>query len=139
MLLFPSISDSCNCMNYVSYWGGRNHFVFVGDSRIRQLYLEVVGLFGKESIKSSKYHGKLSFSDAKTNVLVVRLTFHNNNGVDVSVRLHYNAWFLFLIFKLLKEFFWAPFVDNSMREILDFWTRSDSSPRLVVIGSALVN
>lgn len=63
-------------MNYVSYWGGRNHFVFVGDSRMRQLYLEFVGLLSKESLKSSKYHGKLSFSDAKTNVLVVRLTFH---------------------------------------------------------------
>ncbi|XP_065312386.1 N-acetylneuraminate (7)9-O-acetyltransferase isoform X7 [Dermacentor albipictus] len=31
-------AESRMCLRYIAYWGGKNHIVFVGDSRIRQLY-----------------------------------------------------------------------------------------------------
>ncbi|ESP04229.1 hypothetical protein LOTGIDRAFT_180023 [Lottia gigantea] len=44
-------SDARMCMHYLSYWGGRNHIVFLGDSRIRQLYFDFVNLINRWSIK----------------------------------------------------------------------------------------
>ncbi|KAH6946094.1 hypothetical protein HPB50_011621 [Hyalomma asiaticum] len=31
-------AESRMCLRYIAYWGGKNHIVFAGDSRIRQLY-----------------------------------------------------------------------------------------------------
>src|SRR5690349_18506336 len=36
-MFFPN-RDTRMCMQYIAYWGGRNKIVFMGDSRIRQIY-----------------------------------------------------------------------------------------------------
>ena len=38
MLHNYSRTDSRMCMRYIAYWGGKNTIVFVGDSRMRQIY-----------------------------------------------------------------------------------------------------
>lgn len=35
-------SDTRKCFRYLAFWGTQNHFVFIGDVRIRSLYLEMV-------------------------------------------------------------------------------------------------
>ena len=60
-------------MHYVSYWGGHNHFAFVGDSRIRQLYMEMVDLIAekKEEQEELKPHHDLHFQDKRINIKIV--------------------------------------------------------------------
>ncbi|XP_074654898.1 N-acetylneuraminate (7)9-O-acetyltransferase-like isoform X2 [Tubulanus polymorphus] len=65
-----SKSDSRNCMHYISYWGGYNHIVFLGDSRIRQLYHEFVGMFSNKPPQKGKQHHDMHFSDEKINLKV---------------------------------------------------------------------
>lgn len=60
------------CMHYISYWGGRNHFAFVGDSRIRQVYFEFVNLISSDPIEQYKAHADIHFSDEKINARAVR-------------------------------------------------------------------
>ena len=60
-------------MHYISYWGGRNHIAFVGDSRIRQLYFDFVGQLSADEVKSFKAHSDLSYIDEKLKLQVVRL------------------------------------------------------------------
>uniref|UniRef100_A0A8D8B654 CAS1 domain-containing protein 1 n=1 Tax=Culex pipiens TaxID=7175 RepID=A0A8D8B654_CULPI len=35
-------TDTRKCFRYLAFWGTQNHFVFIGDVRIRSLYLEMV-------------------------------------------------------------------------------------------------
>jgi len=60
-------------MRYISYWGGRNHIAFIGDSRIRQLYFHFAGLLSKDEIKTYKAHSDLRFIDEKLGLEVVGL------------------------------------------------------------------
>ncbi|BFZ21935.1 hypothetical protein BsWGS_24974 [Bradybaena similaris] len=63
-------ADAKTCMHYVSYWGGHNHFAFVGDSRIRQLYYEFIGLINDKLDVDTKAHTDLQFHDSKINIKV---------------------------------------------------------------------
>jgi len=60
-------------MHYISYWGGRNHIAFVGDSRIRQLYFDFAGQLSKDEVKAFKAHSDLRFIDEKLSLEVVSL------------------------------------------------------------------
>jgi len=39
------LSDIANCFNYVKYLNGRNYFLFIGDSRIRQVFVSFIKQF----------------------------------------------------------------------------------------------
>ena len=58
-------------MHYISYWGGKNYIVFIGDSRIRQLYFDFVNMLSEKPIEIKKAHSDLTFSDEKINLRVV--------------------------------------------------------------------
>lgn len=58
-------------MRYVAYWGSKSNIVFIGDSRIRQLYFSFVQFIGNDVVTTSKAHSDLQFRDAKMNVQVV--------------------------------------------------------------------
>jgi len=60
-------------MHYISYWGGRNHIAFVGDSRIRQLYFDFAGLLSNDEVKAFKAHSDLRHIDEKLSLEVVSL------------------------------------------------------------------
>lgn len=84
-----SKSDSLNCMRYISYWGGKNDIAFVGDSRIRQLYYEFIGLLSNEEIVPEKKHANLSFTDPKSSLQVRFIWSPLLNASMLSV---YDKW-----------------------------------------------
>ncbi|GFS21716.1 CAS1 domain-containing protein 1 [Elysia marginata] len=106
-------ADARMCMHYISYWGGHNHFTFVGDSRIRQLYHNFFSLIADvpvseiESTAERKAHHDLHFSDSKINIKI--------------------------------DFLWHPMVNASMYDVYYKWLKSDqpsTRPNVVITGSS---
>lgn len=59
-------------MHYISYWGGHNHFAFIGDSRIRHLFYDMVRLVSEKEVKEEALaHHDIHFSDNKINMKIV--------------------------------------------------------------------
>ncbi|CAL1272802.1 unnamed protein product [Larinioides sclopetarius] len=66
-----SSSDSQMCLQYIAYWGGKTHIVFIGDSRIRQLYYGFVSLINpKYVIEDNIAHHNIHYSDKELKVYV---------------------------------------------------------------------
>ncbi|XP_076459407.1 N-acetylneuraminate (7)9-O-acetyltransferase-like isoform X2 [Babylonia areolata] len=82
-------ADARMCMHYISYWGGRNHIAFIGDSRIRQLYFEFVNLLSMEVMEEYKAHSDVHFSDEKINA---RVDFLWHPMVNASMYDVYHNW-----------------------------------------------
>ncbi|XP_037508016.1 N-acetylneuraminate 9-O-acetyltransferase [Rhipicephalus sanguineus] len=64
-------AESRMCLRYIAYWGGKNHIVFVGDSRIRQLY----GAFVQQvqpSPAPQQGHRDLLYEEKDLHLTVVR-------------------------------------------------------------------
>lgn len=97
-------------MRYITYWGGRNHIVFLGDSRIRQLYYAFIEQTSikplPELVKQQKAHQNLEYRDQEL--------------------------------KLHTEFRWCPFVNETMSEAYRQWISSDPNlqPKIIITGSA---
>ncbi|CAN7990099.1 unnamed protein product, partial [Ixodes hexagonus] len=110
MLHTYSNAESRMCMRYIAYWGGKNHIVFMGDSRIRQLYLAFV-----HQVQPSS---SLPEDDLKENI------HHDLKFVDKDL-------------KLTVEFLWSPMVDTSMRTSCTRWLSHGSAerPTVLVLGS----
>jgi len=82
--------DSKRCMRYIAYWGGKNHIVFLGDSRIRQLYYEMVKHFNPDDpLMDTKAHGHLKFSDEQ---LKLTVEFLWQPVVNSSMMEVYESW-----------------------------------------------
>lgn len=85
--------DSRRCMRYLAFMGHHNHFVFIGDARIRQLYKSFVSQFmvdGKTSdLTELPENSDLGFNDGQL--------------------------------KLNVQFLWRPRLDNSMIADLRGW------------------
>ncbi|XP_077544397.1 N-acetylneuraminate (7)9-O-acetyltransferase isoform X2 [Haemaphysalis longicornis] len=98
-------AESRMCLRYIAYWGGQNHIVFMGDSRIRQLYWALVHQVqqpGGAAAEGQQAHRDLRFEEKD-----LRLTV---------------------------EFLWRPLVeDGSMRVAAARWLGA-GGPRLLVVG-----
>ncbi|GAB6019038.1 hypothetical protein CHUAL_000666 [Chamberlinius hualienensis] len=81
--------ESKMCMRYIDYWGGKNHIVFVGDSRIRQLYYEMVKHFDPKQNIDVKAHSNLKFRDQQ---LKLTVQFVWSPMVNSSMMLMYDEW-----------------------------------------------
>ncbi|UYV74292.1 CASD1, partial [Cordylochernes scorpioides] len=85
-----STSDARMCMRYIAYWGGTNRLVFIGDSRIRQLYEAFVStLSPKFSIDKSARHQDHSYRDPD---LKLDAMFLWQPLVDNQMASIYNRW-----------------------------------------------
>jgi hypothetical protein len=97
-------------MRYITYWGGRNHIVFLGDSRIRQLYYAFIEQTSvkqlSDTVQQSKAHQNLEYRDKEL--------------------------------KLHTEFHWCPFVNETMAQTYREWLSSDAvlQPKIIITGSA---
>ena len=95
-------------MRYIAYWGGRNHIVFMGDSRIRQLYYAFIKLVSTKEVSSSSSeappHHNLSFQEHDLNL-------------DV-------------------QFLWYPVLDEAFFRQYESWLQGDAvkRPKMVVTG-----
>lgn len=62
------------CLRYIAYWGGQNHIVFMGDSRIRQLYWALVHQVqqpGGAAAEGQQAHRDLRFEEKDLRLTVV--------------------------------------------------------------------
>ncbi|XP_054167954.1 N-acetylneuraminate 9-O-acetyltransferase-like [Oppia nitens] len=101
--------DSRMCLRYIAYWGGKNHIVFLGDSRIRQLYYAFI----------------------KTCV-------PNENLINTAYPAHHDLEYKERDLKLDVRFLWHPVVNESMTKVFTQWLSLQVSerPNLIVMGSA---
>ncbi|XP_053207163.1 N-acetylneuraminate 9-O-acetyltransferase-like [Panonychus citri] len=108
MLHTYSKMDSRVCLRYIAYWGGQNYIVFIGDSRIRQLYYAFINLI-----------------NPNLDTPIVDSPVHHDMKVEEK-DLH-----------LKVEFLWRPVINESMFTSYQNWLNSDIStrPEVVVTGS----
>ena len=97
------------CLRYIAYWGGKNNIVFLGDSRIRQLYYAFI-----------------------------KTCSPNEESINSQYAAHHDLEYKEHDLKLDVRFLWQPIVNESMAQVFKEWLTRDSSrrPNLVVMGSA---
>ncbi|XP_043289207.1 N-acetylneuraminate 9-O-acetyltransferase isoform X2 [Venturia canescens] len=100
-------TDSRRCLRYLAFMGHRNHFIFSGDARIRQLYKSFVSQFVVDGKPSD-------FADLPTR--------SDLNFKDAQLRLH-------------VQFLWRPRLDDSLIEDFRGWM-TGKAPSMVVAGCA---
>ena len=90
MLHNYSRTDTRICMQYIAYWGGHNTFVFMGDSRIRQIFRA----FAKHVSSRSESAVRADESDLKYEEkdLKVDLRFLWRPLLNSSVSVSYQSW-----------------------------------------------
>lgn len=105
-------TDSRRCLHYRAFIGHKNHFVFIGDSRIHQLYKSFVSQF---TIDGKSYSEPVDFSPK------IDLNFH-----DMQLRLK-------------VEFLWRPRLNDAMVNDFRGWmdANEDETPSMIVAGSAV--
>ncbi|XP_043525407.1 N-acetylneuraminate 9-O-acetyltransferase [Frieseomelitta varia] len=105
MMHYYTQTDSRRCLRYLAFMGHRNHFAFIGDARIRQLYKSFISQFvidGKASdLTELPENSDLNFNDAQL--------------------------------RLNVQFLWRSQLDNSMIEDLRNWIKTDA-PSLIISG-----
>lgn len=103
--------DARLCMQYIAYWGNSNSILFIGDSRIRQIYHSLVKLIAIQSVDSTYESAKNAHHD---------LSFASNDlNLDIS-------------------FIWKPFLDDSFDQVFQKWhkvTDSKKKPKMIIAGS----
>ncbi|XP_034943089.1 N-acetylneuraminate 9-O-acetyltransferase [Chelonus insularis] len=107
MMHHYSQTDSRRCLRYLAFMGHKNHFVFTGDERVRQLYKSFISQFiidGKGSdLSDFPKKSDLNFNDAK-----LRLDVH---------------------------FLWRPQLNEFMIKDFRNWMKGDA-PSMVIGGCA---
>lgn len=94
--------DTRRCFRYLAFLGSHNHFVFIGDSRIRQLYesfLSQLEVRGHMTQPKDHPHTDLSFGDAQ---LRLRVQFIWSPVVSRHMVDKFNEWKVCEIKKLKK-------------------------------------
>ena len=106
-------TDTERCFKYNRFWGGHNHLVFIGDTRVRQLYLSTRrwAESGREQEVSQTSPGSAPVTKGDLN-----LQWDN------------------LAQNLKLDYYWAPLVNENMMEILETW-KTGRGPTVIVIGS----
>ena len=107
-------TDTERCFKYARFWGGHNHLVFIGDSRVRQLYLST-----RRWVESGREQEPSQTSPGWTDL--------NHQG-DLNLQWDNLAQ------NLRLDYYWAPLVNESMMEILETW-KTGRGPTVIVIGS----
>jgi hypothetical protein len=76
---FLNFRDTRRCIRYLAFWGRHNHFVFIGDSRILDIYTgfldhltgrDTSGSLDSLTPRSSQAYQNNTFSDSQLRVTV---------------------------------------------------------------------
>lgn len=100
--------DSKRCLRYLAFLGKHNHIVFIGDSRIRQKYLEFLS--------------NLNPQDGTT-----------PSGQQER---HLNLSYVDLKLRLRVEFIWSPYISKLMIDNFLKWKKQEEPPSVIIAGSA---
>lgn len=105
MMHYYTQTDSRRCLRYLAFMGHHNHFAFIGDIRVRQLYRSFISQF---------------IVDGKVSDLTELPDNSDLNFNDAQLRLN-------------VQFLWRSQLDNFMIEDLRSWMKTDA-PSLIISG-----
>ena len=105
-------TDSERCFRYNNFWGKKNHLVYVGDERVRQLY-----------------SATRRWLEAGQEPATVWEESQRHTGQERS-NLSWESGAL----NLKVEFLWAPMVDDTMTKVLSKW-HTGPGPTVLVLGA----
>ena len=107
-------TDTERCFRYNRFWGGQNHLVYIGDTRVRQLYLAT-----RMWVEHGAELGQLTSESPLLELEV-------GEGGDLSWENGAQ--------NLKLDFYWAPVVNTSMLDTLARW-RTGRGPTVLVAGA----
>ena len=105
-------TDSERCFRYNNFWGKKNHLVYVGDERVRQLY-----------------SATRRWLEARQEPATMWEESQRHNTQEMSNLLWESG-----ALNLRVEFLWAPFVDDTMTKALSKWN-TGPGPTVLVLGA----
>lgn len=107
MLHLYSKIDTRRCLRYMAFYGEDSNFVFIGDSRIREIYVGFVKHLQQQEDEATEPPNNL-----ETNLM------HEDKKLQIKV-----------------QFFWSPTISKKMIEKFKEWQKSvDRPPSVVVVG-----
>lgn len=104
-------SDTRRCLRLLAFWGTQSHFVFIGDSRIYELYS---GFIKHLQLRSDEVSTELPSKH------------HSDNLTFVDAKL-----------KIKVEYIWNPTLNSKMVETFRKWQNENKPPSVIVIGCAM--
>jgi hypothetical protein len=104
--------DARRCMKYMEYWGTNNYFVFVGDSRMEQVYHafvhQIVPTY-QWGLPQPGHNGPLASSTITPNYIdPINLANHDLTYNDTNIGLR-------------VQYFWLPYPNKTMLTALQQW------------------
>ncbi|KFM77879.1 CAS1 domain-containing protein 1, partial [Stegodyphus mimosarum] len=118
--------DSQMCLQYIAYWGGKTHIVFIGDSRIRQLFYGFVSLINpKYEVGDRFVHHDLHFGneELKVNVDFIWAPMVNQSMFDI-----YKSWLQDASIRpsliVTGSGVWAIKISNASMEMFESYQRN---------------
>lgn len=106
--------DTRRCFRYLAFWGNQNHFVFIGDTRLRDLYQGFVDYIKPKDEDDEKQAGQNAVND---------------NGTRLNTDLEYLDYKL----RLRVNYVYAAEL-NTVVDKFSQW-RSDVDPPMAIIAS----
>lgn len=129
--------DVETCLKYVKYYNRRNHFVFIGDSRIRQIFEQFVYQLDPSLLKNdgpstlSSTANQPSSTSTTTNATTIPKP--DPAHAIAQPTLTYSNKQLDLVI----DFIWKPMIDESLYNLIENYTQPNSpKPSFVVMGMA---
>ncbi|XP_046397120.1 N-acetylneuraminate 9-O-acetyltransferase [Ischnura elegans] len=134
MMHHYSQTDTRQCLRYLAFWGTHNHFVFIGDSRIRQLYLAFLSHLDPS-------HGNVARIPHLASSPVLPLSSSSSKAEYLSTQLqnaqvHTDLTFQDSKLRLRVDFVWSPLVSKHMIEAFQHWKKENEPPSVIIAGSA---
>ncbi|XP_017777823.1 PREDICTED: CAS1 domain-containing protein 1 [Nicrophorus vespilloides] len=108
MLHHYSTIDTRRCLRYIAFYGKESQFIFIGDSRIRDLYVGFVTHLQQGGDVTSPPN------EAETNLI------HVDNKLKIRV-----------------EFIWSPNISKKMVMEFKKWKSAETPPSVVIAGCGL--
>jgi len=99
-------------MKYMEYWGGKNYFVFVGDSRIEQMYHAFIHQITPTYQWGQPYTPRTGVLNPST---------MDPDFVDPLKLAHHDLSFNDSLVGLRVQYLWHPFPNKSMVSALQQW------------------
>lgn len=126
------------CFRYVKYYSGRNSFVFIGDLRIRQVFLSFIKQFD-ESYELNGSSDESNSNDSKAKTTTTTTTSSSSSPNDPSHIFDSNLTNISYTNNILNfeaRFIWKPMVDESLNNLIETYLQPSAKPSIIVLGMA---
>lgn len=110
-----SVKDTRRCFRYLSFWGRRNHFVFIGDTQVQLHYRALL-----HQLAGHKKSEAAFWSQAKSNQTLDVLPQSDHAFHDSLLGLH-------------LEYMWQPYLTDNVTKHIRNWVK-EGDPNVIIIG-----